>query len=71
MERKLLLVKYRNGFFWALNVGQSGVETLDVSYQNLVSKELLGVKILPQKGPKADWPFVNASRRNMDWVWFM
>ena len=50
-QGKLPLAKDRNGLLWALSVGQSGFDT-PANNQTLVSNELLGVKILPQKVTK-------------------
>ena len=59
-EGKLFLAKHRNGFLWVLSVDQSGVDTLG-NYQTLVSNELLGVKMPPQKGRKANLPSLSPS----------
>ena len=53
-DGKFRLAKHRNGFFLALNVGRSGVDTLG-NYPNLVSNESLGVKIPLQKGHKLSY----------------
>ena len=47
---------------------QSGVDTL-ANYQNLVSNELLGVKIPPQKSHKADVPSISPSSVRAEELW--